>query len=151
MEFSGVSHIAVCVRDLDKSLEFYQNVLGMVVEADRMQDTTTGGLPHVYKHSRQTRRQVRLAFAAGAKPTLTMTSHPGEAPDGEPIKLDQIGISHISFAVDDVKSLAGELESMGVPLAGKLEDFTGPDGSIRTIFVYDPDGILVQFDQGRSG
>ena len=73
MEFSGVSHIAVCVRDLDKSLEFYQNVLGMVVEADRMQDTTSGGLTHVYKHSRQTRRQVRLALAAGAKPPLTLT------------------------------------------------------------------------------
>ena len=45
MEASGVSHIAVCVRDLDKSLEFYRDVLGMVVEMDRMQDTTAGGLP----------------------------------------------------------------------------------------------------------
>jgi catechol 2,3-dioxygenase-like lactoylglutathione lyase family enzyme len=34
MEASGVSHIAICVRDMDKSLEFYRDVLGMVVEAD---------------------------------------------------------------------------------------------------------------------
>ncbi|MCH8745487.1 MAG: VOC family protein [Chloroflexi bacterium] len=151
MEFSGVSHIAVCVRDLDKSLEFYRDVLGMVVEADRMQDTTTGGLPHVYKHSRKTRRQVRLAFAAGAKPTLTMTCHPGEEPDGEPIKLDQIGISHISFTVSDVKALADELVSKGVQLAGPLEGFSDAQGQVSSIFVYDPDGILVQFDSGGGG
>ena len=46
MEASGISHIAICVWDMDKSLEFYRDVLGMVVEADRMQDTTTGGLDH---------------------------------------------------------------------------------------------------------
>ena len=61
MDASAISHIAICVQDLDKSLEFYRDILGMEVQADRMQDTTTGGLPHVYKHSRNNRRQVRLA------------------------------------------------------------------------------------------
>jgi catechol 2,3-dioxygenase-like lactoylglutathione lyase family enzyme len=151
MDASAVSHVAICVRDLDKSLEFYRDILGMLVQADRIQDTTTGGLPHVYKHSRQTRRQVRLAFGETAKPTLTMTSHPGESPDGEPIKLDQIGISHISFTVPDVKSLADELISKGVQLAGPLEGFSNAQGEVSSIFVYDPDGILVQFDSGGGG
>ena len=78
MNASGVSHIAICVRDLDVSLKFYCDVLGMSIVSDVIQDTTTGGLPHVYAHSRATRRQVRLAYADGAKPTLTMTSHPGK-------------------------------------------------------------------------
>ena len=151
MNASGVSHIAICVRDLDKSLEFYRDVLGMIVQADRMQDTTTGGLPHVYKHPRKTRRQVRLAYADGAKPTLTMTSHPGENPDGEPIKLDQVGISHLSFTVNDVKGLAEELVAKGVKLAGPLEGFSNAQGEVSSIFVYDPDGILVQFDSGGGG
>ena len=151
MEASGISHIAICVRDMDKSLEFYRDVLGMVVEADRMQDTTTGGLPHVYQHPRKTRRQVRLAFAPGAKPTLTMTGHPGEEPDGNPIKLDQIGISHISFTVKDVKALADELVARGVQLAGPLDGFTNDRGEVSSVFVYDPDGILVQFDSGGEG
>jgi catechol 2,3-dioxygenase-like lactoylglutathione lyase family enzyme len=151
MEATGISHIAICVRDLDKSLEFYRDILGMKVLADRMQDTTTGGLPHVHKHSRKTRRQVRLAYEEGAIPTLTMTCHPGEEPDGEPIKLDQIGISHISFTVKDVKALAEELIAKGVPLAGPMDGFTNPRGEVSSIFVYDPDGILVQFDSGGVG
>ena len=151
MDASAVSHVAVCVRDLDKSLEFYRDILGMTVQADRMQDTTTGGLPHVYKHPRKTRRQARLAFGENAKPTLTMTCHPGDQPDGEPIKLDQIGISHISFTVPDVKALAEELISKGVQLAGPLEGFSNAQGEVSSIFVYDPDGILVQFDSGGGG
>ncbi len=151
MDASAVSHVAVCVRDLDKSLEFYRDILGMTVQADRMQDTTTGGLPHVYKHPRKTRRQARLAFGVSAKPTLTMTCHPGDQPDGEPIKLDQIGISHISFTVPDVKALAEELVAKGVQLAGPLEGFTNARGEVSSIFVYDPDGILVQFDSGGGG
>ena len=84
-------------------VQFYCDALGMSIVSDVIQDTTTGGLPHVYAHSRATRRQVRLAYAGGAKPTLTMTSHPGEDSDGSPIKLDQVGISHIRSAFQTPK------------------------------------------------
>lgn len=152
MDASGISHIAICVRDLDQSLEFYRDILGMRVLADQIQDTSTGGLPHVYKHPRKTRRQVRLAYGEGnTKPTLTMTSHPGDDPDGDPIQLDQIGISHLSFAVGDVKALAAELTAKGVKLAGPMDGFTNSQGEVSSIFVYDPDGILVQFDTGGGG
>lgn len=150
MEASGVSHIAICVRDLDKALAFYRDILDMEVVFDQVQDTTRGGLPNVYKHPRMTRRTVHLKYAENA-PRLVMTSHPDEAPDGNPIKLDQIGISHISFTVKDVKSLAAELASKGVQLAGPLEGFTNAQGQVSSIFVYDPDGILVQFDSGGGG
>jgi hypothetical protein len=46
----------------------------------------------------------------------------------------------------DVKALTEELLNKGVELAGPIESFTGPDGNIRSIYVYDPDGILVQFN-----
>ena len=148
MNASGVSHIAICVRDLDVSLKFYCDVLGMSIVSDVIQDTTTGGLPHVYAHSRATRRQVRLAYADGAKPTLTMTSHPGENPDGTPIKLDQVGISHISFSVADPKALAESVSEQGVALAAPMDVWTNAEGRVSSFYVYDPDGILVQFDAG---
>jgi catechol 2,3-dioxygenase-like lactoylglutathione lyase family enzyme len=50
--------------------------------------------------------------------------------------------------VEDVRAYAEELMAKGVPLAGTLDDFTDAQGVMRTFFVYDPDGILVQFDQG---
>ena len=147
MEATGVSHIAVCVGDLDKSLAFYRDILGMNVTMDEVQDTTRGGLPSVYEHQRKTRRTVHVSYGEGhTTPSLVLTSHPGDQADGGPIKLDQIGISHFSFTVRDVKALAEELVSKGVELAAPLEAFTNAQGQVSSIFVYDPDGILLQFD-----
>ena len=42
MKAKAISHIAVCVRDLNKSLEFYRDILGMTVTKDAIQDTTGG-------------------------------------------------------------------------------------------------------------
>ena len=152
MDATGVSHIAICVADIDRSLGFYRDILGMTVGYDRIQDTTTGGLPHVYKHQRQTRRQVRLVIGEGENcPTITMTTHPGEDPDGNPIKLDQIGVSHFSISVPDLKGLADALASKGVQFAGPLEARADAQGNIGSFYVYDPDGILLQFDGGGGG
>ena len=147
MEATGVSHIAICVRDMEKSLAFYRDILKMRVTLDQVQDTTKGGLPHVYGHARKTRRTVHVRSGEDTTiPSLVLTTHPGEEADGGPIKLDQIGISHVSFSVKNLKGLAEELQSSGVKLASPMEAFMDAQGNVSSIFVYDPDGILVQFD-----
>lgn len=147
MQATMVSHIAICVRDVEQSLAFYRDILGMTVDFDQVQDTTSGGLPSIYRHARQTRRTTHVRYGPGkTAPSLVLTCHPGEEPDGEPIKLDQVGISHLSFTVPDVQALAEELTAKGVELAAPLEAFAAPDGHISSIFVFDPDGILLQFD-----
>jgi catechol 2,3-dioxygenase-like lactoylglutathione lyase family enzyme len=148
MEATGVSHIAVCVRDVDKSLAFYRDILGMKVTKDEVQDTSQGGLPHTYKHPRKTRRTVYVTYGVESSPFLVLTSHPGDQADGQPIKLDQIGVSHLSFTVANLKALADELVSKGVQLAGGVNAFADAQGNVNTFFAYDPDGILVQFDDG---
>jgi glyoxylase I family protein len=148
----GMSHVAFCVSDMERSLAFYRDALGFRVRTDRVQETTTGGLPHVYKHRRATRRQVTLAYGEGdARPQLVITEHPGEPPDGDPIKLDQIGISHLSFTVPSVARLTEDLLAKGYQTAGPPDAFQDASGRVRTVFFFDPDGILVQFDEGGGG
>jgi len=151
MEATGVSHIAICVRDMEKSLTFYRDILKMRVVLDQVQDTTKGGLPHVYGHARKTRRTVHVRSGEdNTIPSLVITTHPGEEADGGPIKLDQVGISHVSFSVKDLNGLVAELQASGVELAAPLEAFTNAQGIVSSIFAYDPDGILVQFDSAGS-
>lgn len=147
MEATCVTHIGICVRDMDKSLAFYRDALGINVLGDKATDPTGGGRLHNYKRKRKTRRWVSLSYAESTTPTLTLTSHPGEQSDGEPIMLDQIGISHLSFGVEDVKALAQDLIAKGFQLAGPTEAFTNENGEINSIYVRDPDGILVQFNK----
>ncbi len=152
MQPSTVSHIAFCVRDVERSLAFYRDIVGLRVVFDQVQDTTTGGLPHVYKHKRAQRRTVHLRCAEGdTGPFLVMTGHPGEAPDGEPIMLDQVGISHIAMTVPDVDALTQELLAKGAKTHGPPDAFKDAEGRVRTVYFVDPDGMLVQFDEGRGG
>lgn len=153
MKARGVSHIAICVADLEKSLEFYRDHLGLIVKMQTTQEMANrpgAESAEMYETPRKSRTVANIWFdyPAHGEPFLVLTSHPGDVVGGEPIKLDQKGISHISFGVDNVKEFAEELIAKGVPLAGSMKDFTDASGNVRTIFVYDPDGILVQFDEG---
>ncbi len=150
MQASAISHIAICTRDMDKSLAFYRDALGMKVLFDGYTDPTEGGRLHNYQQARQSRRRVSLSFGAGQKPTLTITSHPGEDIVGTPLKLDQMGITHFSFTVPDTEALLEELLAKGVPLGGPRTAFTNAQRRIRSFYVYDPDGIIVQFDSGLN-
>ncbi len=145
MEANRVTHIGICFRGMDQSLYFYRDIFGMKVLGDRLTDPAEGGRLHNYRHKRQARRWVSMSYSEGSTPTLTLTRHPGDDPDGQAIKLDQIGISHLAFGVEDVPALTQELIAKGVQLAGPVESFTNEHGEIRSIYVHDPDGILVQF------
>ena len=156
MKAKGVSHIAMCVADLDRSLHFYRDLLGLTVRLHTTQEMARrpgAESAEMYQKPRESRTVANVWFddPDTTEPFLVLTSHPGSDVEGEPIKLDQIGISHISFGVEDVRAYAEELMAKGAPLAGTLEDFTNDQGVMRTFFVYDPDGILVQFDQGPGG
>ena len=150
MDATCVTHVGVCVRDMAESLKFYRDALGMKVVGEKITDITEGGTQTArldnYAHERNTRHWVSLSYGDDLTPTLTLTSHPGEKADGKPILLDQVGISHISFGVADVAGLADELEAKGYELAGSRESYTDSTGEIRSIYVRDPDGILVQFN-----
>ena len=151
MKAKGVSHIAMCVADLDRSLHFYRDLLGLTVRLHTTQEMARrpgAESAEMYQRPRESRTVANVWFddPDTTEPFLVLTSHPGSEVEGEPIKLDQIGISHISFGVEDVRAYAEELMAKGVPLAGTLDDFTNDQGVMRTFFVYDPDGILVQFD-----
>ena len=73
-----------------------------------------------------------------------------EGNHGALIMVDQIGISHYSFTVPDTKALMSELAQKDIPLAAPPDVWTGSDGNVSSFYVYDPDGILVQFDAGSA-
>ena len=108
-------------------------------------------MPHGYKHRRATRRRVTLAYGEDdAHAWLVITEYPGEPHDGEPVKLDQIGISHLFFTVPRVAQITKDLLAKGYKTPGPPDAFKYAMGRVSTVFFFDPDGILVQFDEGSG-
>jgi len=148
----AVSHIAVGVRDMDRSLHFYRDLLGLKVCLDTMENV--GGIKTLFTTPQKgKRRAVYLRFEDGPHASfIVLSQNPGETP-GEAIKLDQVGVHHFAFWVDDLRARVEKLKAAGVPiLVPPMEADTvaygEPAGAkVLTCLFQDPDGIIVQFDQ----
>jgi catechol 2,3-dioxygenase-like lactoylglutathione lyase family enzyme len=77
---------------------------------------------------------------------------PGGTP-GDAIKLDQVGISHFSWWVDDLRAMHEKLKAAGVnilvpPAETDSSGYGETSGrKYLTCLFEDPDGIIVQLDQ----
>jgi catechol 2,3-dioxygenase-like lactoylglutathione lyase family enzyme len=116
--FLGLRHVALNVRDVRKSVEFYTKILGMTVEWEPDADNAylTSGHDNLAIH--------KLADPEKLSPVQT--------------------IDHIGFVVrtpDDVDQWASRLTELGVPLVKPPK--THRDGA-RSLYFRDPDGLLIQ-------
>lgn len=116
--FLGLRHVALNVRDIQKSLEFYSSVLGLKLEwmPDAENAYLTSGHDNLALH---------------------------KLPEGSRLAGTQI-VHHIGFVVrnpDEVDRWAERLRKAGVKLAA--EPKTHRDGA-RSFYFHDPDGLLIQ-------
>jgi catechol 2,3-dioxygenase-like lactoylglutathione lyase family enzyme len=116
--FMGLRHVALNVRDVRKSLEFYSSVLGMKLEWMPDEDNAylTSGSDNLALHK----------LPSGAEPAQVQSLH------------------HIGFMVrepGDVDAWADRIRNAGIRLAA--EPKTHRDGA-RSFYFHDPDGLLIQ-------
>jgi catechol 2,3-dioxygenase-like lactoylglutathione lyase family enzyme len=156
MKFSRLSHLAFGVRDLDRSLHFYCEQLGMR-EAFRL---TFGDL----LDWKDTEARVGRAQPDDPATLAYMRSHRAdpwllyiEAAPGQYIELfpamdpsllqhPQTADSHahLCLLVDDAEQAAAELRSQGLQADGPIT--MGPDNSLQ-FWLTDPDGHRIEFMQ----
>jgi catechol 2,3-dioxygenase-like lactoylglutathione lyase family enzyme len=148
----GVSHIAIGVSDMDRSLHFYRDLLGLRVTLDTIENV--GGLPTLFRDPQKgKRRAVYMRWEDGPEASFIVLSAPVGPASGEPIKLDQVGIHHFSFWVKDLRARVEKLQAAGVailvpPMAADTVAYgEEPGGKVLTCLFQDPDGIILQFDE----
>ncbi|MEZ4334390.1 MAG: VOC family protein [Myxococcota bacterium] len=149
MKIRNVSHIAVGVRDMDRSLAFYRDVLGLHVSLDAIEE-----LPSIAGAPPIRRRGVYLRWREGRDESfIVLDQQLSQAPFGEPPKTFQVGTHHWGLWVDDVDAMVERAEAAGVPVVvrpanGDTLAYGEPAGGVvRTAFLRDPDGNIVQLDQ----
>ena len=152
MPVKNVSHIAIGVRDLDRSLPFWTEVVGLHVSLDAEEEFTIEG--EVVR-----RRAVYLREREGPdEPFVVLDEQLTGGAGGEPKRLFEVGVHHFGFWVDDIDEIAERARQAGIAIVAESgqrgADTAGygePSGGfVRALFVRDPDGNVVQFDQ-RAG
>lgn len=152
MHVAGVSHVPIQVRDMETSLTFYRDFLGMSVSLD---------LHEVHEAYDIDRRGVYLRWEDSPRAPFVVLGQPlNKETPGEAGKLFDVGIDHIGFFVDDVDAFIERAERLGIRRFGQpgpagiqqpsAYGDAGP-GHVKTAMFFDPDGVVVQLDEWVDG
>lgn len=147
----AVSHIAIGVRDIDAVLPFYRDLLGMRVVVDRRERF---GDPAADPPAERVRRAVYLRWADGPdEQFFVLDQKLPEPATGSSAELFSIGIHHVALWVEDLEPAVAGAAGVGAtvvapPVVSGGNSYAEPEGSrVRTVYLRDPEGNLIQLDQ----
>ncbi len=125
LKVKTIDHVTLVVKDLERSRQFYCDLLGMAEIA-----RPNFGFPGLWFQAGNT--QIHMNVEGPEAGTAGMPPFDGESPSRG---------FHFAFEVEDCDAAAEQLRQMGIEIV------TGPrprpDGP-RQMYIYDPDNYLVE-------
>jgi catechol 2,3-dioxygenase-like lactoylglutathione lyase family enzyme len=148
----GVGNFAHIVADLDRSVGFYRDVLGLKV---------TGNIPFAPNDA-----VAKFGHTEGGQSRVAVLQVPGLAMGIELIEYKDIerkpqhphfvdpGAANMAMRVRDLDTLFPKIQTYpGVNIltaGGKPVTLTTPNGTLHAVFVQDPDGFVVEMIDGGA-
>jgi len=136
IHYTGINHLAMATGDMDKTIRFWRDLLGMRLVA---------GLGHPgYRH---------YFFEISPQDLIAFFEWPGVRPveekeHGYPVKGPFI-FDHVSFGVENeaqLWELKDTLEAGGFEVSEVIDH-----GFIHSLYTYDPNGIPIEFSHNVEG
>ncbi len=137
-----LSHVGICVSDLERSLRFYRDLLGFSAE----HELEVGGEPtDTLLRLRGTKLRALYLARDGVRIELLHFASP-PAPPARGRVMNESGLTHLSFRVADLDGMLAALRTAGVRV---LEDtvLRFPEFRSAACFIADPDGQLIELVQ----
>jgi catechol 2,3-dioxygenase-like lactoylglutathione lyase family enzyme len=140
----AADHTGITVSNLERSLEFWQNVLGFEF-SHRAQQTSDmaseiTGVPGA---------EIKLAVVkapGGHKIELLEYLAPPDRKQHVDLRPCDVGSVHVALTVDNLDAVLQKIAASGWKAAGKPQTLTaGPNAGKRVVYVRDPDGTTIEF------
>lgn len=144
MHIRRLTHLGICVSDLERSLRFYRDVLGCK-EVGRL--AMDGGGADTINGMEGVKVRAIYLERDGWRLELIAFPEPGCIGPSAPRPMNQLGLTHLSLRVDDLAAVCAQLEAAGGGLLPETR-IGGPDTPTHAIMAHDPDGIRLELIQG---
>ena len=139
MTIKAIRHTGIVVSDMQASLRFYRDLLGMEVGADfkdnsqMVQDVTGVAGANLWI--------IKLKAADGVSiELLQYLSHPQPVP--APRRACDVGCNHVALQVDDLDALHEKLVAEGIEF--NVAPTISSEGFAKITYCRDPEGVLVE-------
>lgn len=140
---SRIRHVGLVVKDLEKSLEFYRDILGLTI-FKRIEETGE------YIDKLVGIKKVKVEWIklnlpdGGLIELLQYHSHPDKAKKPKIIPSNRVGFGHVALTVTDLDNLHKILVKNGYKCNSK--PLYSP-ANTKILYCHDPDGIIVELIQ----
>ncbi|MEJ2204682.1 MAG: VOC family protein [Gemmatimonadota bacterium] len=139
MSIHRLTHIGICVGDLSRSAEFYRDALGFrEVGRYSVGDEATEKILEV----KDVQLELLYLERDGVRIELLYYPSPGHVGSGERRAMNALGLTHLSFAVEDIDRVGRAIEAAG----GRVLEETRAafKSGNRGLFATDPDGTRIE-------
>ena len=134
----SLNHMGVTVRDLEQSIVFYRDVVGMeLFSRRRMQGEWFDTLTH------NSGADIDVAMLRMEGLTLQLVQYLAAGGTALPLAHHNVGNPHLCINVDDVDAKHRDATARGGLDPTPIVDIMGL--GIRSFYVHDPDGLPVEF------
>ena len=139
MTVTNIRHTGIVVSDMERSLQFYRDLLGMEVWADFHDNSDY--VQAVTEVAGANVRMVKLKAADGVSiELLQYLSHPQGVP--KPSKACDVGCNHVALQVDDLDALHSKLTAKDIHF--HAPPTVSPDGGAKVTYCRDPEGVIIE-------
>jgi len=137
------SHVGITVRDLDRSVRFYHDLLGLEIATEPSPWFDGPELGRGVGVPGAALRQVCLRLGDTMLELLEYRTPPSQTE--RPLLSHCVGASHVAFQVSDIRAAKAEMESAGVEF---FSDINVVDEGVlagwRWVYFADPDGYPLE-------
>lgn len=124
----SIDHVAIVVSNMDRSIKFYNELLGLKVLHDGRKE---GGKKKTF-------------LGTKSKTLIALTEDENRTREGAGIVE---GVAHVAFGVNDVEKASRVLKEKGVEF---IEEKLDKDGKRKSYHFLDPDGLELEI-YGETG
>lgn len=139
----AMHHVGITVKDLDASIRFYHDVLGLQFSNEPSPWFDAPELGPAVGVPGAALRQVSLLVGDTTLELLEYKSPPSDT--SAPLASSNQGASHVAFRVEDIEAKKAELEEKGVTFFSEVNVVDeGVLAGWRWVYFADPDGYPLE-------
>ena len=137
----GYRHTGIIVKDMEKSLHFYKNILEL--EEIQAYSDNSDSINTALGLNKASVRMVKLKSKDGnVIELLKYDNHPTEKHN---IPFYNVGICHIAFRVNDIDKIYDKLKKEDIEIIS--EPLLGSEKIAKVFFCVDPNGVRIELVQ----
>jgi len=132
MKTTKLDHIGIAVKDLEKSLAFYEDVLGITCEGKETVEE----------------QKVRVAFLPiGDTEVELLESTDPEGPIAKFIDKKGEGIQHMAYRVDNIEKAIASMKEKGIRMIDEKPRYGAGGAKIAFCHPKDTNGVLIELSE----